>query len=184
MILMALRRHGQSRRRSTSSNSRYGSFPAQVFRAEGVDREIEIVQALLDEVLRHGPTMEDASSVCAELDCLLSFAGAARAFDYRRPRIVEDPIIDIVQGRYACVDRPGDRYLSSCVRHPLQEQISDTFVPNDARLVGGVGFGMCYEDDNSSDMGGEATWSSVVLCTGANACGKVRTTPTFHLGSH
>ncbi|KAG8214591.1 DNA mismatch repair protein mutS [Butyriboletus roseoflavus] len=120
-----------------------------------VDREIEIVQELLDKVLRYGQIMEDTSNVCAELDCLLSFAEAARAFDYRRPRIVEDPIIDIVQGR-----------------HPLQEQISDTFVPNDARLVGGVGFGMCYDDDSNSDVGAEATWNSVVLCTGANACGK------------
>ncbi|KAI9573599.1 DNA mismatch repair protein MutS [Boletus coccyginus] len=120
-----------------------------------VDREIEIVQELLDKVLRYGPAMEDASSVCAELDCLLSFAEAARAFNYRRPRMVEEPIVDIVQGR-----------------HPLQEHILDTFVPNDARLVGGVGFGMCYEDD-SSDTGAETTWSSIILCTGANACGKV-----------
>lgn len=172
-------RHGQPYRRSTSSNSRYGSFPVQTFRAKCVDREIEIVQELLGNVLRYGPAMEDASNVCAELDCLLSFAEAARTFDYRRPRIVEDPIIDIVQGRYACVDRPGEWYLSSCIRHPLQEQISDTFVPNDARLVGGVGFGMCYEDDSSSDLGAEATWSSVVLCTGANACGKVRTTTSL-----
>ncbi|KAG6377088.1 muts domain V-domain-containing protein [Boletus reticuloceps] len=119
-----------------------------------VDREIEIVQELLDKVLQFGQAMEDACTVCAELDCLLSFAEAARAFNYRRPQMVEDPVVDIVQGR-----------------HPLQEQILDTFVPNDARLVGGVGFGMCYED-GSSDMGVEATWSSVVLCTGANACGK------------
>ena len=124
--------------------------------------------------------MEDASSVCAELDCLLSFAEAARVFNYRRPRMVEEPIVDIVQGRYAYVDRLGDRCMSSCIRHPLQEQILDTFVPNDARLVGGVGFGMCYEDD-SSNTGAEATWSSIVLCTGANACGKVSTPPTSHL---
>lgn len=127
--------------------------------------------------------MEDASTVCAELDCLLSFAEAARAFNYQRPRMVEDPVVDIVQGRYACVDRVGDGHLSSRVRHPLQEQILDTFVPNDARLVGGVGFGMCYEDD-TSDMGAEATWSSVVLCTGANACGKVSAPPTSLLITH
>ncbi|KAF8442923.1 DNA mismatch repair protein MutS [Boletus edulis BED1] len=119
-----------------------------------VDREIEIVQELLDKVLQFGQAMEDACTVCAELDCLLSFTEAARAFNYRRPRMVEDPVVDIVQGR-----------------HPLQEQILDTFVPNDTRLVGGVGFGMCYED-GSSDMEVEAAWSSVVLCTGANACGK------------
>ncbi|KAG9315778.1 DNA mismatch repair protein mutS [Chiua virens] len=120
-----------------------------------VDREIEIIQELLDKILRYGPAMENAANVCAELDCLLSFAEAARTFGYRRPQLVEDPIMDIVQGR-----------------HPLQEQILDTFVANDARLVGGVGFGMCYEDDSSSDTGTEAAWNSIVLCTGANACGK------------
>ena len=149
--------------------------------AEYVDREIEIVQELLDKVLRYGQAMEDASMVCAELDCLLSFAEAARAFDYRRPRMVEDPVMDIVQGRYACVDRPGDDYLNPCARHPLHEQILDTFVPNDARLVSGVGFGMCYKDD-ASDTGVGATWTSIVLCTGANACGKVSPVPHLSIG--
>ena len=153
------------------------------FQAECVDREIEIVQELLDKILRYGPTMEDASSVCAELDCLLSFAEAARAFDYRRPRMVEDPVMDIVQGR--CVWLFAEETIPKPrVRHPLQEQIVDTFVPNDARIVGGVGFGMSYEDESSSEMGGEAAWSSVILCTGANACGKVSPSLIFHLNSY
>lgn len=154
------------------------------FLAECVDREIEIVQELLDKVLRYGPAMEDASNVCAELDCLLSFAEAARAFDYRRPQMAEDPILDIVQGRNVCASILGERYLNSCIRHPLQEQILDTFVPNDARLVGGVGLGMFYDDDSGSEVGLEAVWSSVVLCTGANACGKVSTPPTLRLNSY
>ena len=69
------------------------------------------------------------------------------------------------------------------MRHPLQEQVLDTFVPNDVRLVGGVGFGMCYEDD-ASDVEPEAAWSSVVLCTGANACGKVSTLPISLSSNH
>lgn len=127
--------------------------------------------------------MEDASSVCAELDCLLSFAEAARRFDYRRPRMVEDPIMDIVQGRYDYVGCLRDRHVSSTVRHPLQEQILDTFVPNDVRLVGGVGFGICCEYDSSSEIAPEGTWTSVVLCTGANACGKVSILLRFHWGN-
>ncbi|KIK91641.1 hypothetical protein PAXRUDRAFT_796689 [Paxillus rubicundulus Ve08.2h10] len=121
-----------------------------------VDREIEIVQELLDKVVVHNEVMANACDVCAELDCLLSFAEAARAFDYRRPEMVEQPVINIIQGR-----------------HPLQEQIVDAFVPNDARLVSGMGLGQSSENDSSSDADDEtATWSSVVLCTGANACGK------------
>jgi DNA mismatch repair protein MSH5 len=37
--------------------------------------------------------------VCAELDCLLAFAQASRTFDYRRPIMVEDDIMDVTGGR-------------------------------------------------------------------------------------
>jgi DNA mismatch repair ATPase MutS len=53
-------------------------------------------------------------------------------------------------------------------RHPLQEQVVDTFVPNDAHMIGGAGIGSSptMPDDHNQ-------WNSVLLCTGANACGKV-----------
>jgi DNA mismatch repair ATPase MutS len=61
-------------------------------------------------------------------------------------------------------------------RHPLQEQTVDTFVPNDILVVGGAGIGSCpaahvEADDHVSD--GSIVGNSVVICTGANACGKV-----------
>ncbi|KAG5638725.1 hypothetical protein H0H81_010708 [Sphagnurus paluster] len=119
-----------------------------------VDHEIEIIQGLLDEILVHDVAIGDACHVCAELDCLLSFAEASRMNDYHRPQMVEDNIIDIRQGR-----------------HPLQDQVIDTFVPNDARLVGGAGMGVTFHSpDDSEDA--EAEWNSILLCTGANACGK------------
>lgn len=65
-----------------------------------VDREIEIIQALLEEVLVYDTQISYACDVCAELDCLLAFADVSTAYDYRRPVMVEDNIIDIVQGRY------------------------------------------------------------------------------------
>jgi hypothetical protein len=44
----------------------------------------------------------------------------------------------------------------------------DTFVPNDAHIIGGAGIGSSptMPDDHHQ-------WNSVLLCTGANACGKV-----------
>jgi DNA mismatch repair protein MSH5 len=65
-----------------------------------VDREIEIVQELLEKIVVHFEAMAAACDTCAELDCLLSFADASQAFDYRRPEMVNDNIIDIKQGRY------------------------------------------------------------------------------------
>lgn len=64
-----------------------------------VDREIEIVQELLEEIVVHFEAMVAACDISAELDVLLSFADASRAFEYRRPEMVDDNIIDIKQGR-------------------------------------------------------------------------------------
>ena len=51
--------------------------------------------------------------------------------------------------------------MLKCVsRHPLQELVVDTFVAND----------FCISDGD-----GDA-WNNVVVCTGANACGKVSNT--------
>ncbi|KAF8895319.1 DNA mismatch repair protein MutS [Infundibulicybe gibba] len=110
-----------------------------------VDREIEIIQDLLLEILLSDEVMGATCDACAELDCLLSFAEVSRLNEYRRPVMVEQNIIHILRGR-----------------HPLQEQVVDTFVPNDAHVVGGTGIGG-KSGKNSH---------SVVLCTGANACGK------------
>ncbi|KAF9476534.1 hypothetical protein BDN70DRAFT_863087 [Pholiota conissans] len=114
-----------------------------------VDRELEIIQELLEEVLASTEAIEASCDVCAELDCLLSFAQASRIYDYRCPKMVDDNIIELIQAR-----------------HPLQERVLDTFVPNDARLIGGAGIGA------DPDRPDDAQWNSVLLCTGANACGK------------
>ncbi|KAF7365135.1 MutS 5 [Mycena venus] len=118
-----------------------------------VDRELEIVQELLEEIIVHFEAMTVACDISAELDVLLSFADASRAFEYRRPEMVDDNIIDIKQGR-----------------HPLQEQVVDTFVPNDAHLAGGSGNRSVLAGDEATNEAEE--WNSIVLCTGANACGK------------
>ncbi|KAH9932680.1 DNA mismatch repair protein MutS [Epithele typhae] len=124
-----------------------------------VDREIEIIQALQEQILAHDKAMGHACDVCAELDCLISFSSATRAYEYRRPIIASDNIIDIKNGR-----------------HPLQELVVDTFVPNDAFLAGGSGIGatgeVFYQDD-ALDEEVQCPRRSVVICTGANACGKI-----------
>ncbi|PCH37347.1 hypothetical protein WOLCODRAFT_167438 [Wolfiporia cocos MD-104 SS10] len=122
-----------------------------------VDREIEIVQYLLEKILVFDEALSYICDVCAELDCLLSFAEAAREHNYVRPQMTEDNIIDIKQGR-----------------HPLQELVVDTFVPNDAFVIGGKGVGIepvGISDETASDSSRKES-NSIVICTGANACGK------------
>lgn len=63
------------------------------------DREIELVHDLLEKIMPFHDSMINACDVCAELDCLLAFAEAARTFDYRRPQMIDGSIIDVVQAR-------------------------------------------------------------------------------------
>lgn len=75
----------------------------------------------------------------------------------------------------------GERSLKPIVfyRHPLQEQTVDIFVPNDILIVGGAGSASCPAihgngDDSDHAFEENTVGNSVVICTGANACGKVR----------
>lgn len=65
-----------------------------------VDRELEIIQDLLEEVLDCEEAIFTACDICAELDCLLSFSEASRFHKFQRPEMTEENIIDIVQGRF------------------------------------------------------------------------------------
>lgn len=77
------------------------------------------------------------------------------------------------QGRASHTSISSGRYRKYHTRHPLQELVVDAFVPNDAHLVGGVGLGQPYEPIHDSNAANDSNLNSIVLCTGANACGKV-----------
>jgi len=55
-------------------------------------------------------------------------------------------------------------------RHPLEELVVDTFVPNDICVAGGT---QQLGANGEPDGGPEEEVPNVVICTGANACGKV-----------
>lgn len=135
-----------------------------------VDKELEIIQELLNQVLECDDTIASAGDVSAELDCLLSFAEASRLYNFRRPSMIEDNYIEILQGR-CVVWSPPHVPSPNFSRHPLYETVVDTFVPNDTHLIGGAGF-----NSDVAQTDNKQQWNSVLLCTGANACGKV----SFH----
>ncbi|EJD50894.1 hypothetical protein AURDEDRAFT_135210 [Auricularia subglabra TFB-10046 SS5] len=128
--------------------------------------ELEIVHALSERVMPYAPAIEATCAILAELDCLLSFAQASLVQGYMRPLMSEENVLAVRGGR-----------------HPLHEQVVDTFIPNDAFLIGGAGTGVAEEDDDEEDPeeeppAHEATGileqkgRSVMVITGANACGK------------
>lgn len=77
---------------------------------------------------------------------LLSFARAARFYNYVRPRVTEDGIIEIQGGR-----------------HPLQEMVVESFQPNDTHIKAGHEETRPKLDDDLP---------TIQILTGANGCGK------------
>lgn len=62
-------------------------------------------------------------------------------------------------------------------RHPLQELVVDTFVPNDAYIIGSDHDGTQADfidlEGVSENSMYDTTGNCLLICTGANACGKV-----------
>jgi hypothetical protein len=71
------------------------------------DRELEIIHDLAERVLPFAEAISEACDICAELDCLLCFAEAANLYNYRRPQMSSENVINIKQGR--CVLVPNTR---------------------------------------------------------------------------
>ena len=63
------------------------------------DRELEIIHELSEKVLPFAEAISEACDICAELDCLLCFAEATHQYNYIRPRMSEENVISIKQGR-------------------------------------------------------------------------------------
>lgn len=135
------------------------------------------MQDLLEQILQHEEAIVTSCDICAELDCLLSFADASRLYDYHRPELSEDNITVIKQGRcgaamfFIIISKPNCRN-----RHPLQELVVDIFVPNDALLIGfdcPENVASLLEEEYELDDCMRGCRSNVMVCTGANACGKV-----------
>lgn len=78
------------------------------------DREIEIIQEILEKVLEYEDLILEIARAAVELDCYCSLAEVAQLNNYIFPRITNDLQLEIIQGR-----------------HPLVETHLNLFVPND-----------------------------------------------------
>jgi len=81
--------------------------------------EYELFQRVREAVLAQLPRLQQTAGTLADLDVLAAFAETARLYDYCRPEIGDEGILEIREGR-----------------HPVLEQAlaEERFVPNDARL--------------------------------------------------
>jgi DNA mismatch repair protein MutS len=84
-----------------------------------VKLEYDLFQRVREQVLEQLPRLQQTAAALAQLDVLANFAEVARLYNYCRPEIRDEGIIQIREGR-----------------HPVLEQSlnDERFVPNDAQL--------------------------------------------------
>lgn len=105
------------------------------------DKEVEVLQKLATDVIVHEKALLEAADLCGEFDALLALAIGAANYGWHPPKMTDANVIHIKGGR-----------------HPLQELLVPSFVPND-----------CFVGQESMAHG-RATQALVL--TGPNQSGK------------
>ncbi len=92
------------------------SYEEKILNAESQIQILE--QKLFDEVVAFAKTFMDAiqqnARVVAKLDCLSCFAHQAKKYNYSKPTISEDKVIDIKEGRHPVIEQTlasGEEYI-------------------------------------------------------------------------
>jgi DNA mismatch repair protein MutS len=90
--------------------------------------EYEIYMGILDKMQKYANQLLDASSQIAIIDFFLSLATVAKRYNYVKPEISEDDVIEITDGRHPVIERLfGVRSHESGVR-----SLDEKFIPNNA----------------------------------------------------
>lgn len=105
------------------------------------DKEVEVMQKLASNVIVHEKALLEAADLCGEFDALLALAIGAAKYDWHAPQMTAANVIHIKGGR-----------------HPLQELLVPSFVPND-----------CFIGDEGMAPG---RGTQALVLTGPNQSGK------------
>ena len=87
--------------------------------------EQDIYQQLLAAIEPYISAIQTNAHITAQLDCLLCFAHNAVKFGYHRPHLVEEPVLDIKEGRHPVIEQqlpPGDSYIANDIQLDKDEQ--------------------------------------------------------------
>jgi len=128
------------------STQRLGQLEAEMNGATEriVELERDIFLALRERVAAAVPAMLELARSTSVLDCLASLAWVATSRGYSRPRIVEEPVLRVAEGRHPVVEAhlpPG------------------TFVPNGIALdAGGEGVEPSFAVITGPNMAGKSTF--------------------------
>ncbi len=111
-------------------------------RDRALQREAELFDGVRQHAILHIPALQQLAAAVSEIDAVASLAYLADERRYVRPELVEDPIIEIRDGRHPVIERT----------------LAEKFVPND-----------CDLGKPTADGQGRET---LVILTGPNMAGK------------
>ena len=122
-------------RRQTMKNAERFTTPelktqeGAILQAEenALDREIELFQNLIADILSHSERLKHTAKALAELDVLIGFAQIARSWDYCMPVLDSSEDLEIEQGRHPVVEQ-------MLKEAPLGLAGTHAFVPNNCSL--------------------------------------------------
>ena len=114
--------------------------------------EYEIFVRLRDTVAAAAGRLQATATAIAEVDTLASLAELARSRNYVRPQVVDQPVLEILDGR-----------------HPVLDilEADGTFVPNSVSCE--ARGASCEKEEKNSQL---ASGNSLLLLTGPNMAGK------------
>lgn len=117
--------------------------------------ELELFAELRQQTAAAAGRLLATATALADLDALTSLAEVARARDYVRPEVLEEPVLEITAGR-----------------HPVVEatEPAGTFVPNDTQCAGRTE--QAAEESEVATSQPPAASPQVLLITGPNMAGK------------
>ena len=87
--------------------------------------ELDHYQQLLAAIEPYIAAIQQNANITAQLDCLLCFAHNARQYNYHRPQVVTEPVIDIKEGRHPVIEQrlpPGEGYITNDIRLDKDDQ--------------------------------------------------------------
>lgn len=87
--------------------------------------ELQIYDTLIDKLQTALGRMQQNAQAIARIDCLLSFAHIAKEYQYCRPQMSEDQVLDIKLGRHPVIEQhlpPGDAYVANDILLNKDEQ--------------------------------------------------------------
>lgn len=78
--------------------------------------ELDLYQQLLVSIEPFISPIQHNAHIVAQLDCLLCFAHNAHRYNYHRPTLVNDPVLEIKAGRHPVIEQqlpPGESYIAN-----------------------------------------------------------------------